>query len=356
MSGDGARVKREMSSISVDEGTLDVSVLLVFFTRHEQFSRVFEAVRRSRPARLFLYQDGPRPGNAGDMEGIKRCRDIAENIDWKCEVFRNYNEKNLGPDEAGYRADKWAFSHTDKCIVLEDDVLPSDSFIPFCKEMLDRYENDPRVMLISGFNPTEKTEGVREDILFTSATFTWGWASWKRVLDTWDEKYLWLDDPLKVNKVQEYADSHSVMKNLVNVCRQHREKGYPHFETVLISNQYLYNGLTLTPRVNMVSNIGVVKGAAHYQDDISLIPKGYRRIFTMGRYEIDLGDIRCPETIEEYVPFREKSYRIYGWGHPFVKLWRFFEGSFYQIRAGNAGYVWRDFKDKAKNVIFRLNT
>ncbi len=335
---------------------IDVSVLLVFFTRYRQFAQVFEAVREAKPARLFLYQDGPRKGNAGDAEGIRKCREIAESVDWNCEVFRNYNDVNRGPDEAGYRADKWAFSLTDKCIVLEDDVLPSKTFIPFCKEMLDRYEDDSRVMLISGFNPMERISGIQDDIIFTSASFTWGWATWKRVTDTWDEKYSWLDDKEKVSRVQTFADSHNVMKNLVNVCRVHRDKGYPHFETVLTSNQYLYGGLTLTPVCNMISNIGVVKGATHYQDDLSLIPKGYRRIFTMGRYDLDLSSLKCPGEVTEYVPYREKCYRIYGWGHPFVKLWRFFEGSFYQIRAGNFGYVLKDFRDKVKNVVFRLNT
>ena len=345
-----------MISAPLPGETLDVSVLLVFFTRYEQFSRVFEAVRRARPARLFLFQDGPRKDRPEDREGIGKCREIAESVDWDCEVFKLYNEENLGPDEAGYRADRWAFSHTDKCIVLEDDVLPSDSFIPFCREMLLRYESDPSVMLISGFNPMEKTEGVKEDIFFTSATFTWGWASWKRVVENWDENYSWLDDPVKTRRVRDYAESHGVMRNLVNVCRKHREKGYPHFETVLISNQYLHNGYTLTPRVNMISNIGVVKGASHYQDDISLIPKGYRRLFTMGRYDLDIKELHCPSVVSEYKPFKSASYRIYGWGHPFVKLFRFFEGSFYQIRAGNFGFVWRDFKDKVKNVVFRLNT
>ncbi len=335
---------------------LDISVLMVFFTRHEQFRQVFEAVRKVHPARLFLFQDGPRTDHPEDIENIRKCREIAESIDWECEVFRNYSDKNLGADEAGYRADRWAFSLTDKCVVLEDDVLPSGSFLYFCKEMLDRYENETDVMLISGFNPMEKTEGVNTDIIFTSATFTWGWASWKRVVDLWDETYSWLDDPEKVSKVSGYIERHRVMKNLINVCRTHKASGIPHFETIMISNQYLHNGLTLTPTVNMVSNIGVSEGATHYQDDISLIPRGYRRIFTMGRYDLDIDNIRIPFGITEYRPYREKTYRIYGWGHPFVKFWRFLEGSFYQIRAGNIGYVIKDFAEKAKNVAFRLNT
>ncbi len=346
----------EARGSEMEKAKTDVSVLLVFFTRHEQFKEVFEAVRLSKPSRLFLFQDGPRAGHPSDPENIRKCREIAESVDWECEVHKNYSDVNLGADLAGYRADRWAFSLTDKCIVLEDDTCPSPSFIPFCAVMLDKYAHDDKVMLISGFNPMEKTEGLNTDILFTSATFTWGWATWKRVVDTWDEEYSWLNSPEKVSKTVTYAKEHGVMANLINMCKKHRSEGFPHFETVLISNQYLYGGLTLTPRVNMIRNIGVVKGATHYQDDLSLIPKGYRRIFTMGSYDLDTDKIKCPSVVEEYTPYREKTYRIYGWGHPFVKLFRFFEGSFYQLKAGNLKYVIKDFKDKVKNVVFRLNT
>ena len=61
----------------------DVSVLLVFFVRDETFERVFESVRQARPRRLLLWQDGPREGNRGDLEGIKKCRKIAESVDWE---------------------------------------------------------------------------------------------------------------------------------------------------------------------------------------------------------------------------------------------------------------------------------
>ena len=37
---------------------VDVSVLLIFFNRPDTFAQVFEQVRKARPARLFLYQDG----------------------------------------------------------------------------------------------------------------------------------------------------------------------------------------------------------------------------------------------------------------------------------------------------------
>ena len=67
--------------------TTDISVLMLFFNRPDHFSKVWTEVKKARPARLFLYQDGPREGR-DDMPGILACRELVsdENIDWECEV------------------------------------------------------------------------------------------------------------------------------------------------------------------------------------------------------------------------------------------------------------------------------
>lgn len=134
---------------------VDVPVLILFFNRPQQLSQVFEQVRKARPSKLFLYQDGPR--GERDLPGIKACREVVDQIDWECEVHRKYQEKNYGCDPSEYISQKWAFSMVDKCIVLEDDDVPSVSFFTFCKEMLDRYEQDTRITMIAGFNNEEIT-------------------------------------------------------------------------------------------------------------------------------------------------------------------------------------------------------
>ena len=51
-------------------------------------------MRKARPSKLFLYQDGPR--NEKDLKGIQACRTIVEQIDWECEVHRftiNYHRQ-----------------------------------------------------------------------------------------------------------------------------------------------------------------------------------------------------------------------------------------------------------------------
>ena len=68
----------------------DVSVLILFFNRPDHLKAVFDEVRKARPARLFLYQDGPR--GERDMAGIEACRQVVADIDWECEVHRKYQE------------------------------------------------------------------------------------------------------------------------------------------------------------------------------------------------------------------------------------------------------------------------
>lgn len=338
------------------EALVDVSVLLIFFTRYEQFAQVFEQVKKARPKRLFLYQDGPRKNRQDDIINIKKCREIAENIDWDCEVHKLYQEKNIGVDPSGYIADTWAFSQTDKCIVLEDDVVPSVSFFSFCKEMLDKYENDNRVMLISGFNVEEETKNINADYFFSKTTFTWGWASWSRVIRDWDSKYTFLDNEEKCNRIQKYIDENGLVKNMLNVFRSHLESGKEHFETLLISNQYLHEGLTIVPTRNMVNNIGVVEGATHYASDINLIPKGYRRIFTMNRYELDISILKHPTKVEDYKLYQKHAYRIYAWGHPFVKIYRQLEIAFYYLKKGKVKELTSDIKQKINHVLNKTSS
>ena len=264
----------------------DISVLLLFFTRNDTFQKVFDEVRKARPSRLFLFQDGPR--GKRDMAGIEACRQIAsdENIDWECEVHRNYQEKNLGCMIAGHTSHKWAFSLADKCMVIEDDVVPSQSFFPFCKEMLDRYEHDERITMISGFNIDEVTPDIPYDYFYTSAFCIWGWASWRRVVDKWDSAYSFLDDEFSMRQLDALIRQRGYRKSFIKMCRDHRDSGWPQFESVFWSTMLFNSGLAIMPTKNMINNIGATDDSAHYSQ-FKTMPRRVKRLFTMKRFELD---------------------------------------------------------------------
>ena len=310
----------------------DVAVLMLFFNRPEKFQQVFEQVRLARPSRLFLYQDGPRGEH--DMPGIEACRRIAENVDWPCTVHRNYQTRNSGCDPSNFLAQKWAFSLTDKCIVLEDDDVPTISFFRFCKEMLDRYEHDPQVWLISGFNEDEVSPDVPDDYFFTSTFSIWGWASWRRVIDTWDGTYSFLDDPNAVRLMNGVIRQRQYRKALMDLTRRHKATGIPYYETIFWASMMLNNGLAIMPTRNLINNIGLTSDSTHYSGSEQTTPRGLRKIFTMKRFELDF-PLKHPRYVIDNVDYKERFYRRSAWGHPWIKVGRSLEELFLNLRYGN---------------------
>ena len=89
---------------------VDVAVLFLFFTRIDITVRTFEQIRKARPSRLYLFQDGPRKDRQDDVDNISVLRKkIEEMIDWECEIHSNYQDKNLGCDPSEYISQKWMF-------------------------------------------------------------------------------------------------------------------------------------------------------------------------------------------------------------------------------------------------------
>lgn len=311
---------------------VDVAVLILFFNRPNQLSQVFEQVKKARPSRLFLYQDGPR--SEKDLPGIEACRRIVADIDWECEVHRNYQSENAGCDPSNYRAQRWAFSLADKCIVFEDDSIPSVSFFRFCKELLDKYENDTRISMIAGFNNEEVTPDVPYDYFFASTFSIWGWASWRRVIDQWDESYSFLDDSFSMKQLKALIDTRRYRKDFIYMCRRHREHRKPYYETIFHASILFSSGLSIVPTRNMINNLGATADSVHFGNSIHTLPRGYRRIFTMKRFEVDF-PLKHPRHVIEHVPYKESVYRIMGWRHPWIKIGRSFEELFLNLRYGN---------------------
>ncbi len=316
---------------------VDIAVLMLFFTRAEYFQQVFNEVRKARPSRLFLFQDGPR--GAHDKAGIAACRQIVsdENIDWECEVHRNYQDHNLGCMDAGYISHQWAFSLADKCMVLEDDVVPSQSFFPFCKELLDRYENDERISMISGFNVDEVTPDMPNDYFFTSAFTIWGWASWRRVVSQWDKQYSFLDDAFSMKQLDALIRQRGYRSSFIQMCKDHRDSGYTQFESLFWSTMLFNSGMAIMPSKNMINNIGASADSSHYSE-FRTMPKRLKQLFTMKRYEVEF-PLKHPRYVIEEVGYWKRMYKANGWDCPWVKIGRSLEELFLNIRYGNWSFI-----------------
>ena len=265
---------------------VDVAVLCIFFARPNCFKQVFEAVRQARPRTLLLWQDGPRKGRADDIENIEKCRKIAENIDWDCTVYKNYHDENMGCDPSTHLSHKWAFSLVDKCIILEDDIVPSQSFFPFCKELLDKYESDRRVSRICGMNILGEYD-VPSDYFFARTGNSWGWATWKREADLWETDYDFLDDEYAKNCLINYFGDDKKQQEWVKTVGMRKKQGVPYWEHIVNATTLLNSGLIIYPSKNMICNVGIDANSTHANDSYDKMPQYVKRLFYMKTYEYE---------------------------------------------------------------------
>lgn len=252
-------------------GQLETPVALIFFTRPDTFEQVFSKVREARPKKLFLIQDGPRENRPDDIEKIMECRKIAENIDWECEVFKNYSDTNLGCGERPASGITWVFENVDRAIILEDDCVPCETFFDYCEELLERYKDDERIAYISGLNHFAQWDCGDNSYFFTKTGAIWGWATWKRAWSRYDyyvnsikDDYVKKILPAQVgNKLA----AEQRMKNWETVNALMNEKPKLSFwDAQWGIVKFLQNQLVIVPKYNQISNIGFGADSTHAQN------------------------------------------------------------------------------------------
>lgn len=272
---------------------IDVPVALIFFNRPEVFEQVFQRIREIRPSKLFLIQDGARANKPLDSQKIKECRDIANNVDWDCKIVRDYSDVNLGCGRRVFTGISNAFKVVDRLVIIEDDIIVSDTFLQFCKELLEKYKEDERIGLISGMNQL----GVYKECPFSyfcsqGGGAIWGWATWKRV---W-EKIDWHlpmagDEYLKNTLVRNnyYGGRGKFLSERLeyihNMISQGQSPSFWSFHFGIYS--YINNQLNIVPKYNMISNIGLTNDSTHAINSKKKLPSNIQKLFFGKRYNIE---------------------------------------------------------------------
>lgn len=243
----------------------DVPIAFVVFNRPDVTKVSFERIQRLRPNRLFIISDGPRETRMGESRLVEQSRQIAEQIDWPCDVQKIYASENMGCGRRISSGISKVFEAVDRAIILEDDCIAESSFFSYCQTLLDYYQDDQRVMAISGDNFQLSQSRTSASYYFSKYPHCWGWATWRRAWNQFD---------LGIHDWPEFRDS----GHLSTICSSQREIDY---WTQIFNKSYagedsswaypwtcccwMNHGLTALPDVNLVSNHGFGADATHTQ-------------------------------------------------------------------------------------------
>ena len=292
----------------------DVPVALIFFTRPDTLQKVFEQVRKVKPKELYLIQDGPRENNEQDKEKILECRKIVEQIDWDCEIHKNYSETNLGCGMRPYTGISWVFENVDRAIILEDDCVPAMSFFDYCKEMLERYENDFRVGIISGLNHFGEFDFGGFSYGFVKSAGIWGWATWKSRWEKYDYSAGNIDNDY-IKKCLSYDITPTkAANNRIKAWINYREAIRKNPKVAYWDNQWslirhINSWCSIVPKYNQISNIGIGNASTHAKMQLSCMPKKVAGFFFMETKELEF-PLKHPDFLIPDREYDKKYYKI----------------------------------------------
>ncbi len=167
-------------------------LLLLAYNRPDKVKRLIDRLRPQGHPTIMVAVDGPKPGNDADAAKVQAVRDAVAGIDWTDDVETLFRPVNLGLRLAVAGAVTWAVEKHGEVIVLEEDVLPGDLFVPYATHMLERFRDDERIAHISGYNivpPSELSGGAGSRL--TRYPESIAWATWARSWKNFDDSLAW---------------------------------------------------------------------------------------------------------------------------------------------------------------------
>ncbi|WP_298480642.1 nucleotide-diphospho-sugar transferase [uncultured Maribacter sp.] len=242
---------------------LDIPVLFIVFNRKTTALTSLDAIRNAKPKHIYIAGDGPRSHINGEVDKVEETRSaVLEGIDWDCEIKTLFQESNLGCGPGVYAAINWFFKEVEMGIILEDDCVARPSFFNFSKELLEKYKNDTRIALISGFNQVGSSLNDYS-YCFSKYVVCWGWATWRRSWENMNYEMTWKGG----------AEEYSILSNCGFQGKDYKywKRRVKAIDDNVVSAwdfQWCYsvgaqNQLGIFPSQNLISNIGFDQDATH---------------------------------------------------------------------------------------------
>lgn len=258
---------------------------------------------------LFIFVDGPRPNRHEDKEKVIAVQEYVKNIDGFKSIHYAFSDMNKGLARSIIEGTTKVINEYGKVIVVEDDLYLSCSFLKFMNKMLDLYEEDKRIMQVSGYScKLKKVTDYSYDAYISERAHCWTWGTWKdRWLTVdWDVKDF---NSLKTDGKQQRAFCKRG-SDLYGMLKKYMEGKIDSWYIRFEYSMFKQRRYTVCPIRSLVRNDGFIAESTHCN--------------VYNRYKIDFeenheGNFIVPERLQpieeimsEAVKYWSIRYRLYG--------------------------------------------
>jgi len=239
-----------------------LSPIAVFtYNRLLHTQQTIESLKKNELAvdsELFVFSDGPR--TEADKITVQAIREYLKTIEGFKNITVIARDINLGLAKSIIDGVSEIVNKYGRVIVLEDDMLTSPYFLRFMNDALEFYENEGKVISIHGYLYPVKTE--LPETFFLKGADCWGWATWKRGWDLFEQSGQKLLDELKARSLTRRFDfntSYDYTKMLEAQVKGQNDS----WAIRWYASAFLKDKLTLYPGTSLIFNTGIDASGTH---------------------------------------------------------------------------------------------
>ncbi len=216
----------------------------------------------SNQSKLYIYADGPKKDiNSEEFQKLYEVRQIIREKKWCKEVEIIEHEENLGLANSIITGITEILKRFDKIIVIEDDLILSECFLNYMNDALILYQNETKVMHISGYMFPVKEK--LPETFFVKSSSCWGWGTWKRAWKYFNPDSIFLYNQIIINNKIEKEFNLNFSYNFSKMLLENSKGNIDSWAIRWYASTFLYGGLCLYPRRSLVRNIGHNSNAVH---------------------------------------------------------------------------------------------
>ena len=238
-------------------------IVLFVYERYDHLLKTVHHLQRNTltgKSKLFVYSDGPRDDQQSKSR-VARVRQYLRSLTGFRTVTIIESETNKGLANSVIDGVTAIVNKYGKVIVLEDDLEVSPDFLQFMNEALDVYVDEPKVMQISGhmFDVQFKN---KKNILFLPFITSWGWGTWKRAWDCFDES---MSNYSKISEDKQLQDRFNLdgAYDYFGMLQKQLNGKIDSWAIRWYLSVFFRNGLTLYPVSSLIRNIGHDASGTH---------------------------------------------------------------------------------------------
>jgi hypothetical protein len=229
-------------------------IVLFVYNRLDHTRETVEALQKNflaQESELYIYSDGAE--NEEDIKKVAGIREYINSIGGFKKITVVARGENRGLARNVISGVSEIVNRYGTVIVLEDDLVTAQYFLTYMNDALRYYEDEKKVMQISGYNAPIDVRDLPETYFFRMVN-SWGWATWK-------DRWAFFDrDPERLIKSFSAEDIYEFnLEGVRNIWQQvllNQQGKIFTWAVFFYAAMFKAKGLVLYPRESYVQNIG----------------------------------------------------------------------------------------------------